>query len=229
MKRISIVIPVFNEAEIIGSQLERLQKLRAAGHELIVVDGGSSDNTLEIAENSADCSVSNAAGRSLQMNKGAELARGDVYLFLHADTQLPENAAQRLISALEGQERRWGWFDVRLSGTGRGLRMVERMMNLRARLSSVCTGDQAIFVESALFREIGGFPEIELMEDIAISKKLRRIAKPARPEGFATTSSRRWEDGGLVRTILLMWKLRLLYVLGIKPSRLKQLYYPRHD
>lgn len=226
---LSIVVPVRNEAKIIRGQLERLQSLRAAGHELIVVDGGSTDGTLQMAQGLADGYLSSEPGRSGQMNLGAAEATGDILLFLHADTELPAQAAEQVIAALAGQNRRWGWFDVQLSSSRLALTIVARMMNLRSRLTRVCTGDQALFVEKELFIEVGGFADIALMEDIAISKVLRRTGRPAHPQALATTSSRRWEQKGLVSTILLMWKLRLLYFVGVAPSRLALMYYPRHD
>ena len=232
-KSISIVIPVRNEAGYIAAQLQRLQAYRSRGHELIVIDGGSLDDTVQLTTGLVDSCESGESGRSRQMNQGAASARGDVLLFLHADTELPEGADGLIIEALAEQGSRWGWFDVRLSNSGLPYRMVGGMMNLRSRLTSVCTGDQALFVERALFEELGGFPALELMEDIALSKVLRRAckagARPARPNGVAVTSSRRWEQNGLLATILLMWKLRLLYFFGIKPSNLVRMYYPRHD
>ncbi|MBT6481374.1 MAG: glycosyltransferase family 2 protein [Gammaproteobacteria bacterium] len=235
-KSISIVIPVRNEAGYIAAQLQRLQAYRSRGHELIVIDGGSLDDTVQLTTglvDSCESGESGESGRSRQMNQGAASARGDVLLFLHADTELPEDADGLIIEALAEQGSRWGWFDVRLSNSGLPYRMVGGMMNLRSRLTSVCTGDQALFVERALFEELGGFPALELMEDIALSKALRRAtkaeARPARPDGVAVTSSRRWEQNGLLTTILLMWKLRLLYFFGMKPSNLVRMYYPRHD
>lgn len=226
---ISIIVPVRNEVELVARQLERLQSLRAAGHELIVVDGGSCDGTLQRAQGLADRAEEGPAGRSRQMNHGAELASGEVLLFLHIDTELPARADEQLLAALSGQARRWGWFDVRLSGRGIALRVVASMMNLRSRLTAVCTGDQALFVERSLFQAVGGFPDIALMEDIAISKALRRQGRPARPADSAMASSRRWEQQGVIATIVLMWKLRLLYFLGVEPARLALMYYPRHD
>lgn len=229
MKTISLVLPVRNEAGLIREQLQRLQSYRGLGHEIIVVDGGSQDGTAALTEGLADRCEASAPGRSTQMNRGAAVASGDVLLFLHADTQLPPDADERILAALAGQQCRWGWFDVRLSNPRPAFRMVASMMNWRARLTSVCTGDQALFVDRALFLQIGGFPPLPLMEDIAISKLLRRVGRPARPTGVATTSSRRWEQNGLVATILLMWRLRFLYFVGVAPQRLREMYYPGHD
>ena len=218
-----------NEAGLIREQLQRLQCYRANGHEVIVIDGGSVDATVQQTEGLVDrCEIS-AAGRSNQMNQGAASAKGDVILFLHADTELPFEADERICEALSAHGSRWGWFDVKLSKPRLAFRMVASMMNLRARLTSVATGDQALFVERELFQEIGGFPQLALMEDIAISKVLRRVSRPASPAGLVTTSSRRWEENGLISTILLMWKLRFLYFIGVKPQRLREMYYPSHD
>ena len=218
-----------NEAGLIREQLQRLQCYRENGHELIVIDGGSSDGTVAQAEGLVDRIEVGVAGRSKQMNQGAAGAKGDILLFLHADTELPIQADQRICAALSAPGRRWGWFDVKLSKSGPAFRMVASMMNTRARVTSVATGDQALFVERELFREVGGFPQLPLMEDIAISKLLRRRGRPARPVGLATTSSRRWEENGLISTILLMWKLRFLYFIGVEPLRLREMYYPSHD
>lgn len=229
MNTLSLVLPVRDEAALIRVQLDRLQGYRAAGHEIIVVDGGSTDGTAELTEGLVDRCEVGAAGRSLQMNQGAAQARGDVLLFLHADTQLPPNADELIAAALASGEGRWGWFDVRLSNPRLSYRLIAAFMNRRARLTSVCTGDQALFVDRALFQEIGGFPQLPLMEDIAISKRLRAKGRPVRPAGLATASSRRWEEKGLIKTVLLMWWLRLLYFVGVRPQRLLGMYYPRHD
>jgi len=220
---------VRNEAGLIRAQLQRLQCYRANGHELIVIDGGSEDATVEQTRGLVDSCETSPAGRSQQMNLGAAGAKGDILLFLHADTELPSAADERICEALSAQGRRWGWFDVKLSKPRAAFRVVAAMMNLRSRLTSVATGDQALFVERGLFQELGGFPQLPLMEDIAISKLLRRLGRPARPTGLATTSSRRWEENGLVSTILLMWRLRFLYFIGVKPQRLREMYYPNHD
>ena len=229
LKTISVVLPVRNEAGLIREQLQRLQCYRAKGHEVIVIDGGSVDATVEQTEGLVDrCEVS-IAGRSNQMNQGASQSKGDILLFLHADTELPTNADECICNALTAQGSRWGWFDVKLSKPQLAFRVVASMMNWRARLTSVSTGDQALFVERGLFQEIGGFPQLALMEDIAISKVLRGRGRPASPVGLVTTSSRRWEEKGLISTILLMWRLRFLYFFGVKPQRLRDMYYSSHD
>lgn len=229
MKTISLILPVRNEARLIREQLQRLQGYRAKGHELIVIDGGSTDGTLGLVRGLADSCEACAPGRSTQMNYGAAAASGDILLFLHADTELPSNADERIFESLAAENRRWGWFDVQLSKPRLAFRIVAAMMNLRSRATSVATGDQALFVERELFEEIGGFPRLELMEDIAISKLLRRQGRPARPSGLATTSSRRWEENGLLSTIWLMWRLRFLYVIGVEPLRLREMYYSNHE
>ena len=229
LKTISLVLPVRNEARLIREQLQRLQCYRAKGHEIIVIDGGSVDATIEQTRGLVDMCEVSAAGRSNQMNHGASEAKGDILLFLHADTELPINADECICTALTAQDSRWGWFDIKLSKPQLAFRVVATMMNLRARLTSVSTGDQALFVERELFQEVGGFPPLALMEDIAISKVLRRRGSPARPVGLVTTSSRRWEEYGLISTVLLMWRLRFLYFIGVKPQKLREMYYPSHD
>lgn len=229
LKTLSLILPVRNEAELIQAQLQRLQCYRASGHEIILVDGGSEDGTVERAQGLVDRCELAAAGRSTQMNLGASVARGDVLLFLHADTELPSTVDERVSDALTSQSCRWGWFDVRLSKPRPAFRLIAWMMNWRSRLTSVATGDQALFVERGLFNDIGGFPALPLMEDIALSKLLRRLGRPARPSGLATTSSRRWEENGLISTVLLMWRLRFLYFIGVEPLRLREIYYPNQD
>ena len=222
--RISIVIPVLNEAALIAHTLSALQPWRAAGHELIVVDGGSDDATIALSEPVVDRIIRSSRGRSRQMNAGARLAGGEVLLFLHADTFLPEGADRLIIDGLNRQGKGWGRFDVRLSGRHFLLRITEWLMNWRSRLTGIATGDQGIFVQSRLFEAVGGFPEIELMEDIALSKTLKRQGKPLCLRHRILTSSRRWEKEGILRTILLMWSLRLAYFLGAHPRRLARFY-----
>lgn len=175
-----------------------------------------------LAQQAADTVIVSKPGRAIQMNSGAELATGDVLLFLHADTILPDDVDD-VISAIDGDQF-WGRFDVRLSGQQFIFRVIESMMNLRSRLTSVATGDQAIFIHRTLFDRIAGFSEIPLMEDIEISKRLRKISKPLCMKQKVITSSRRWQDKGIVRTILLMWKLRLYYFFGMSPERISRMY-----
>ncbi|HYE35072.1 TIGR04283 family arsenosugar biosynthesis glycosyltransferase [Methylocaldum sp.] len=222
--RLSIIIPVLNEASVITEALTRLQPLRNQGTEVVVVDGGSTDGSQNLALELASRFVRTSKGRAEQMNAGAKIATGDYLLFLHIDTQLPENADLALAKVFEAGAE-WGRFDVRLSGNQPLLRMVETLMNRRSRLTGIATGDQAIFVRRDAFERIGGFSEMPLMEDIALSKQLKHIARPVCLRERVITSSRRWERNGILRTILLMWRLRLLYFLGTDPARLATLYY----
>jgi rSAM/selenodomain-associated transferase 2 len=217
---LSIVIPVLNEAPGIVQALHALQPLRGRGAQVILADGGSRDATAALAAPFADRVMSAPRGRSRQMNAGAAVADGDTLLFLHADCRLPEGA-DRLIA---GATQAWGRFDVRIDSTLASLRMVAGMMNLRSRLTGIATGDQAIFVSAELFRRIGGFPEIALMEDIAFSARAKRLCRPACLRECVTTSGRRWEKYGVWRTIALMWRLRLAYFLGADPEGLARLY-----
>jgi rSAM/selenodomain-associated transferase 2 len=223
--RISLVIPCLNEAATCVRRLEDLQHLRREGHELILVDGGSEDGTLELSRPLVDLAMASPPGRAAQMNLGAEAARGDLLWFLHLDTGLPDGAAAQVQkAATEGPG--WGRFDVRLSGSRPMFRLIERMMNLRSRLTGMVTGDQCMFVRRDLFEQVGGFPRIALMEDLAISRRLKRIARPACLRSRVVTSSRRWERDGVWRTIFLMWFLRAAYFLGADPDRLARVYYP---
>jgi rSAM/selenodomain-associated transferase 2 len=226
MLRISVIIPVLNEATTLEDFLKPLQRWRCAGHELIVVDGGSEDGSKRIAAPLTDRLLDCGPGRARQMNHGVGAANGDILLFLHADTQLPEAAERMVLQALRMAS--WGRFDVRLSGRHLLLRVVERMMNWRSCLTGIATGDQAIFMPRPLFDDIGGFPELPLMEDIAMSRLLRRSAgRPACLRPPLITSSRRWEEGGILSTILLMWWLRLAYFFGVSPQRLAGQYRRR--
>ncbi len=218
--RLSVIIPTRNEAQRIGATLARLQPMRGVGHEVILVDGGSRDGTLNIARSQVDGIVLAPPGRACQMNAGAAVAGGEVLWFLHADTLVPEDAVSTILDGLAESGRRWGCFDVRLSGRHGLLRIVERMMNLRSRLTGIATGDQGIFVERACFQALGGFPHIALMEDIALSRALVAYGRPLHLRKPLVTSSRRWEENGIVRTILMMWRLRLSYALGADPVHL---------
>ena len=218
-QRLSIIIPALNEAPRIGAALQALGPLRKRGHEVIVADGGSSDGTRDLASPLCDRVVVSARGRGLQMNAGARAATGEALVFLHADTRLPATAAPEVLQALRSHV--WGRFDVEIEGRHPLLKVVAWSMNWRSRLTGIATGDQAIFVRREAF---AGFPEIALMEDIAFSKEMKRRTPPACLRARVSTSGRRWETRGVVRTIVLMWRLRLLYFLGAHPERLARLY-----
>jgi len=221
---LSIIVPCLNEGEGIAGALAALAPLRARGTEVIVADGGSSDGTADRAAPHADTVISAPRGRAAQMNAGAARARGEILLFLHADTLLPDSADALIIVGLKRTRRGWGRFDVTIAGRHPLLRVVERLMNLRSRLTGIATGDQAIFVTRSLFTAAGGYPEIALMEDVALSKLLKRFGPPLCLRHHLTTSGRRWEKRGVLRTILLMWRLRLAYWLGADPGKLAVRY-----
>jgi rSAM/selenodomain-associated transferase 2 len=222
---LAIVMPVLDEAARIDSALDTLQGLRARGVRLIVVDGSSGDDTAQRARRWADEVIVTPRARAAQMNAGAARvgATADVLLFLHADTRLPADAADRIAAARAGGAR-WGRFDVRIDGRSRWLGVVARLMNLRSRLTGICTGDQAIFVERGLFERLGGFADLPLMEDIEFSRRARQVAWPTTIAAPATTSGRRWEQRGVWRTILLMWSLRWRYYRGEDPAMLARHY-----
>ncbi|HEX2206023.1 MAG TPA: TIGR04283 family arsenosugar biosynthesis glycosyltransferase [Longimicrobium sp.] len=223
--RLSIVVPALDEAASIEATLRALGPIRARGHEVIVVDGGSTDGTPALAAPLADRVVAAERGRARQQNAGADAADGDVLLFLHADTRLPEGADELVLGRLEETGRAWGRFDVRLSGGHPALRVIERMIGLRSRLSGIATGDQAIFVAREAFERAGGFPEIPLMEDVALSKALKAAdGPPLCLRETVTTSSRRWETRGVFRTVGLMWRLRFDYWRGADPAELAKRY-----
>ena len=228
--RLSIVVPVLDEAAIVEGSLQALAPLRAEGVEVVVVDGGSRDGTAALAGPWADAVVAGPRGRAAQMNVGARHARGSVLLFLHADTALPPAAAESIAATLQATRpdtrpaSQWGRFDVRISGHRRLLGLVAALMNLRSRLTGIATGDQAIFMTRAAFDAVGGFPDQPLMEDVEMSRRLRRLTAPACLRQRVTTSGRRWETRGIWRTIVLMWRLRLLYAIGVAPERLARSY-----
>jgi len=222
--RLAVIVPVLNEADGIGRMLAALQTMRARGVRLVVVDGGSADDTADQARPFADELVFAERGRARQLNAGAQhvAAAADVLLFLHADTRLPADA-DRLIGETIARGARWGRFDVRIDGSAALLRIVSALMNWRSRLTGICTGDQAIFVERALFETLGGFPDQPLMEDIEFSRSARHIAWPAALSG-AITSGRRWERRGVWPTIRQMWSLRWRYWRGADPATLAREY-----
>ena len=220
---LSIIIPCLNESERIRATLAALAPLRSRGAEVIVVDGGSGDETVGHAS-SADLVIAAPRGRAAQMNAGAARARGEILLFLHADTLLPESADAIIVDGLKRSRRGWGRFDVTIAGGHFLLRVVEWLMNARSRLTGIATGDQAIFMTRSLFTATGGYPEIALMEDVAMCKRLKHFGPPLCLRHRLVTSGRRWEKRGVVRTIVLMWRLRLAYWLGADPGKLAMRY-----
>ncbi|MBU6439408.1 MAG: TIGR04283 family arsenosugar biosynthesis glycosyltransferase [Betaproteobacteria bacterium] len=222
-QRLSIVVPVRNEAAALRQALLALQDLRAAGVELIVVDGCSEDATPDLAQGLADRVLRTDPGRALQMNAGAQASDRALLLFLHIDTALSAGAVPALLAALDGGFA-WGRFDVSIEPATPLLRLVGGMMNLRSRISGICTGDQALFMRRDAFDAVGGFPRQDLMEDVEISRRLRRLGRPASLRLRVRTSSRRWLRHGVLRTVLLMWWLRLRYALGAEPTLLARLY-----
>lgn len=227
VKRLSVIIPTLDEATCIVATLESLGELRRRGHEVIVADGGSRDATTALAQGLADRIVCSPAGRAEQMNAGARAATGEVLVFLHADSRLPRDADRVLRERLAAVGSAWGRFDVQIAGAHPLLRLLERMMNLRSRLTHICTGDQGIFVRREAFDAVGGYPRQALMEDIAISVRLRRLSAPLCLRERCLTSARRWESDGVLRTIVLMWWLRLQYACGAAPARLARAYARR--
>ncbi|MFO8003887.1 TIGR04283 family arsenosugar biosynthesis glycosyltransferase [Thioalkalivibrio sp.] len=222
--RLSIIIPCLNESVRLPRLLNDLAALRKRGHEIIVVDGGSGDGTLEQAAQGADRTLNSPAGRARQMNAGAAAARGDAFWFLHADTRVPRSVPAGVLACLRAG-RPWGRCRVRLSGDTLVLRAIAALMNLRSCLTGIATGDQGIFVTRSAFDGVGGFPEIALMEDVAISRALKSgVGRPACIRPCLVTSSRRWEQRGVWRTVLLMWRLRLAYWLGADPAELARRY-----
>ncbi len=226
--RLAVIVPVLNEASTVSEALARLAPLRQRGATVIAVDGGSDDGTEERARTGADHVLVAPRGRASQMNVGARRALEgkavDALLFLHVDTRLPDNADESIGVACTGRPMAWGRFDVRIEGRSRALPLVAAMMNLRSRLTGMCTGDQCLFATRALFEKVGGFPALPLMEDIEFSRRARRLAWPIALRHRAVTSGRRWERHGVVRTVLLMWRLRLAYFFGADPARLATVY-----
>jgi len=230
---VAVILPVFNEARHLEKSLSEL----LAGHsfdEVIVVDGGSTDASVEIVCKlmSADTSgaqpvpylIQAPRGRARQMHAGAQVASADALLFLHADTTLPPDAVEQIRNAIRGDYPS-GCFDVRLSGRHFLFRIIEHLMNWRSRVSGIATGDQGLFVRRDVYGMLGGFAPIALMEDIEFSTRLKWVGKSARLRGPVVASSRRWEERGILRTILSMWTLRFLYWLGVSPERLARWYY----
>ena len=224
---LSVIVPTCNESVRIATCLRSLLALRERGAQIIVCDGGSSDDTAQIAHQHGAQVLHCARGRARQMNAGAGTAQGRMLAFLHADTHPSEAALKCLWRLACEPSPHWGRFDVRLSGDGLAFRVIETCMNARSRFTGIATGDQLIFCSSDLFRQVGAFADIELMEDIQLSTKLRHLQPPVACTEHVRTSSRKWREDGVARTVLLMWSLRLAYAMGVAPARLAKLYYRR--
>ena len=232
---ISIIIPIRNEADNLPQLFDNINSLKPSPQQVILVDGGSKDDSISITQRYIEelildnksainwQAVESVAGRAAQMNTGAALATSEVLLFLHADTQLPIDAISEVAAAIETAE--WGRFDVQLDSRQPMLWVVSTMINWRSRLSDIATGDQAIFIKRALFKQIGGYPKQALMEDVELCKRLKGIAKPACLKSKVITSARRWQQHGTWRTIILMWQLRFDYWRGVSTDNIKARYY----
>jgi rSAM/selenodomain-associated transferase 2 len=222
---VAIIIPALNEADQLAARLPLLQALRSRCR-VLLVDGGSEDGTAVVAEPLVDRVLHSQRGRAKQMNYGAARAQADVLLFLHADTALPDNAVERIVQAV-ADGYLWGRFDVGFDNMQPIFKLIALMMNLRSRVSGIATGDQALFVTRSAFQAVGGYPDIALMEDIAISARLKKLGKQCCLSDKVITSARRWQQHGVFSTILLMWRLRLSYFFGADPDDLAARYYRR--
>ena len=220
---VSIIIPVLNEAKRLEDTLRQLYSSLDddPGFEIIVCDGGSLDDTVDRARLFPCKLVASGSGRALQMNTASQEASGEWLLFLHADSQLPDVWFEQFDFQCD-----WGFFPIKLSGATWPFRMIEAMMNLRSRISRVATGDQGLFFRRSFFNRLQGYPDIPLMEDVAMSKLARAQSAPVLASTAIVTSSRRWEVNGIINTLVLMWALRLAYFLGVSPDRLHRIYYP---
>jgi rSAM/selenodomain-associated transferase 2 len=223
--QVSIIIPVYNDAKLLSETLTVLsQKIANQPEvEIIICDGGSSDNVFEVAKLNSCHYVTSPPGRSVQMNAGAQIARGQILLFLHADSYLPDNWLQHI-----RRVNSWGFFRLRLSGKHWLFRVIEQFIQFRSALSRIGTGDQGLIFVKSFFNQINGFPPIPLMEDIAICKRAKRHHVPNIISDPIVTSSRRWEQNGIIRTVILMWKIRFLYWIGVSTDCLHRKYYPQH-
>jgi rSAM/selenodomain-associated transferase 2 len=223
VKTLSVLVPMLNEAATIASTLDALRR-GAPDAELIVVDGGSTDASVAIARPLCDSLIDASRGRAHQMNAGARASHGDALVFVHADTIVPPTFAADIASALSDPAVVGGRFDVRLDASALPYRIIGAMISIRSRISRTGTGDQAIFVRRDVFDSLGGFPELELCEDLEFSRRLKRAGRIACLRTRVTTSARRWNRDGVARTVVKMWLIRAMYLMGVPPARLKRMY-----
>jgi rSAM/selenodomain-associated transferase 2 len=214
---------MLNEALTIASTLDAVRR-GAPGAEIVVVDGGSIDASVTTAQPLSDILINAPRGRACQMNAGARASHGDALVFVHADTIVPPTFAANIATALSDSAVVGGRFDVELDGSALPYRIIGAMISLRSRISRTSTGDQAIFVRREVFDRLGGFPELELCEDLEFSRRLKRAGRVACLRARVTTSARRWSRDGVTRTVLRMWLIRAMYLLGVPPARLKRMY-----
>ena len=225
LDQLSVIIPTLNEADHIKKTLSPLQIFRDQGLEIILVDGGSTDGTCGMVVPWVDRVASQSGGRGAQLGLGAALASGVWLLFLHADTRISSDALQHLLEAIQNQPHlSWGRFHIMLSGQGLIFRVIEFLINLRSSVTRICTGDQGMFVKRQVFESVGGFPEWPILEDVELSQRLRKVSAPVMIKTSIVTSSRRWETRGVVKTILIMWLIRLGFWIGMSPVRLHRWY-----
>lgn len=224
MSGLSIIIPVLNEEHFLAVNKERLVSLLQEGHEILIVDGGSQDDSVSIAR-SLGCEVfCTRASRGHQLGYGANRSKNDVLLFLHADTHLPSHTAKMVAQALVGPEQRWGRFDVRFSNPHPVFRVIAWFMNKRSCLTGIVTGDHALFIKRELYFSCGGYRDVPLMEDVELCRRLKKHASPVCLSEEVVTSSRRWEQNGIFKTVIMMWWLRLMFFFGWSPEKLARLY-----
>ena len=221
---ISIIIPTINEIENLSNLLDNIKKSKQVDNiEVVVVDGGSTDGTIEYADKYADLTISAQLGRASQLNAGAKVAQGKHFWFLHADSILDFNIFSQYLHVISSSD--WGRFDIKINNPKLIYLLISSLINFRSRLSKIATGDQGIFISKELFYQVGKFPQLDLMEDVALSAKLKKHSSPFCSKLKIKTSARKWQKEGVLKTILLMWKLRLLYFFGVNTKTLARLYY----
>ena len=225
MQRLVVIVPVLNEGARVATLLRSLAAARAQGAQLIVVDGGSTDGTVRVAQPWCDRVIHGERGRGAQLAAGISASQRPFIWLLHADSALPNDAAAAVVATLARGTAIWGRFDIALSGNDARLRVIASLMNLRTRLTGIVTGDHGVFLRRELLLVVGGMPAYPLMEDIELAKRLRRVAWPIALSATITTSSRRWLQQGICRTVLGMWWLRLRYFVGASPADLARKYY----
>ena len=223
MRTLSVIVPMLNEAATIAIALRAIRR-GAADAEIVVVDGGSTDASVAAAQPLCDRVLVASRGRAQQMNAGARASRGDVLAFVHADTLVPSTFAADIATALSDPAVVGGRFDVKLDSDALPYRLIGAMISIRSRISRTGTGDQAIFVRREVFDRLGAFPELELCEDLDFSRHLKRAGRVACLRSRVTTSARRWSRGGILRTVVRMWLIRAMYLMGVPPARLKRMY-----